>query len=70
MIQCGSGLGFLLEAAKTLGIARPVFGKYLDGDVALQGGVAGAIDLAHPAGAKGTENFITIQPHAWGQRHR
>ena len=51
MIQGGSGLGFLLKAAKALGIARPVLGKYLDRHVALQRRIAGAIYLAHAARA-------------------
>ena len=47
MVQRGSSLGFLLKAAETLVIARPVFGQDFDGYVALQRGVAGTINFAH-----------------------
>ncbi len=70
MVQGGSGLRFLFKAAKTLGVPRPVLGKYLDRHVALQRGVARAIDFTHPAGTQGAENFVAIQFRTWGQWHR
>jgi len=72
MIQGGSGLGFLLKAAKTVGIARPVLGKHFDRHVAFQCGIAGAIDFAHAARAQGRDDLIGIDPgpcrewHLWG----
>jgi hypothetical protein len=62
MIQGSSGLGFLLEAAETLVIARPIFRKDFDRHVALQRGVASAINLAHAARAKGCNYLIRIEP--------
>ncbi len=38
-------------------------------DVALQPPVAGAVDLAHPAGAKRRDDFVRTDPGAWSERH-
>ena len=70
MIQRGGGLGFLLKAMKTLGVARPILGEDLDGDFALQCSVAGTIDLAHSTCAEWAKNLVTIQSRTWGQCHR
>ena len=40
-----------------------------DGDVAIQLGVAGAIDLAHRAGAKGADDFVDAKTRAGLERH-
>ena len=49
---------FLLEALQALGIGRERRGQDLDGDVATEPRVAGAIDLAHPAGADLAEDLV------------
>jgi hypothetical protein len=51
MIQSGHGASFLFEAAEAFTIARERFREDLDGDVAAEARVVGAIDFAHSAGA-------------------
>ena len=51
MIQRGEDFGFALEPREAFGIGGERLGQDLDRDVALQVGVAGAIHLAHAAGA-------------------
>ena len=51
MIERGDGAGFLLEAAQAVGIGGEGSGKNLDGDIASETLIAGAIDLAHSASA-------------------
>ena len=43
---------------KPFGIAGHGFGEHFNGDVAIQFGVARAIDFAHPARADGGEDFV------------
>ena len=40
-------------------------GQHLEGDVALQTGVAGAVDLAHAAGSEETGDLIRPKPGPW-----
>ena len=63
MIQGRDGAGFALEAFGEL------LGGNFDGDVAVQAGIARAVDFAHPAGSDGGENFIRPEAGAGGQRH-
>jgi hypothetical protein len=58
MIKGGSSLGLQLKAAETLRIACPVGGEHLDGHVAFQHGIAGAIDLSHTTGTEGRDDLI------------
>ena len=44
-------------------------GRTFSGDVAVEAGVAGAVDLAHPARAEGREDLVRTQPPTRGQRH-
>jgi len=55
VIERGHGLGFTLEAL------RELFPRDLDRNVAIQTRVAGAIDLAHTAGANGRENLVRAE---------
>jgi hypothetical protein len=40
-----------------------------DGDVAIQLGIAGAVDFAHAAWAKGGEDFVGAEFVTWLERH-
>jgi hypothetical protein len=51
MVQRRCSARFLLEPLQAFTIGRKRRRQDLDGHVAPQPGVAGAIDLAHPAGA-------------------
>ena len=48
---------FLLEAGKALRIERVSVWENLQGDIAAQSGVAGAIDFAHSASAQQFDDF-------------
>jgi hypothetical protein len=47
MIERGSGLGFTLEAAESLGVRRESFGKEFQGDETVKLGVLGLIYNTH-----------------------
>src|SRR5262249_15334255 len=61
MIQRSQHAGFALEAGEALGIARKFLGQYLDGDVAAELCVGGAVDLAHAAGADGGQDLVVAE---------
>ncbi len=46
-------VGLALEPRQAIGIGRELVRQHLDRDVAVQLRVAGAVDLAHAAGAEG-----------------
>ncbi len=52
MIERGERLRFALEARETLGVIGERRRQNLQGHVAAELRVAGAIDLAHPAGSE------------------
>ena len=58
MTQRGRRAGFLLEAREPLGIRGKCWRQDLDGDVAAEPRVAGAIDLAHATFAKLGKDLI------------
>ena len=58
MIQRGSGLRFLDEAAAALRIAGARGGQNLDRDEAVEAGVLGLVDLAHASGAEFFQKLI------------
>jgi hypothetical protein len=58
MVQARDGSGFALEALALIWIDRKVLGKNFDGNGTVEAGVIGFVDLAHPAGAKGREDFV------------
>jgi hypothetical protein len=64
VVECGQRLGFLLEARDAVGIVGERGGKHLDRDVALELGIARAIDLARAAGADRFDNFLLAEVHA------
>lgn len=58
MVQRAGGAGFLLEATDAFGVLGDRGGQDLDRHFAPEAGVAGAIDLAHPAGADERQDLI------------
>ena len=69
MVERGEHLRFALEPREPLGVVGEQLRQDLDRDVAIQPGVARAIDLAHPAGAKGGEDFVRAEASPGGQGH-
>ena len=69
MIQRGEDLRFALEACEPIGIDRERLRKNLDRDVAIQLRIARAIDLAHAAGAEGSDILVNAKASAGGQAH-
>jgi hypothetical protein len=69
MAQSGGGFGLDLEALQSIRFGGDKLGENFDGDVAIQPGIAGAVDLAHTAGAERCENFILAKLGARDQRH-
>ena len=70
MIQRRRGAGFLLEAAKAVGIRRIRGGQDLDRDLASETRVVGEINLAHSATAQQVQDFVGAEQRAGGQGHR
>jgi hypothetical protein len=58
VIQCGSGLGLLREAALAVGIRHLLRRQEFDGHEAIEAHVAGTIDHAHPALADFFQQFV------------
>ena len=69
MVQGAGGLRLLLEAREPGGIVRQRGGNDLDGDLAAEPGVAGAIHLSHAALPKRSDDLVRTEPGAGGQRH-
>jgi len=58
VVQGGGGQCLLLEAAEAVWIERNRGRQHLDGDFALEPGIAGAIHLAHASGPERADDFI------------
>jgi hypothetical protein len=58
VIENGDGFGFSFKALLVNGITRKLSRKNLDRNGAIQPGIAGAVDLAHPASTEGGTDFI------------
>jgi hypothetical protein len=61
MLERGHGTRFPLETCAQIGIVGDCFGKDFDRDRSVEARVAGFVDLAHPARAKGRENLIRAE---------
>ena len=70
VVERRGGLRLLREASQAVGIGRNAGGKDLDGHVAAEGRVAGAVDFAHSAGAEGGHNLAGSESRAGCQGHR
>ena len=69
VIERGEQLGFALESRETVGVAARRLGQDLDGDVATEPRVSGAIDLAHPAGTERCDDFVGAESISRGKGH-
>src|SRR5262245_15078979 len=69
MVQGRGGPGLLLEASSSLRIRRDARGQRLQGDVPAEAGVAGPVDLAHPARSERGDDLIGSDPRAGIERH-
>ncbi len=69
MVERGQDFGFALETGQPLGVVHEGVGQDLQGDIAVQLGVAGLIDFAHAAGANGGDDFIDAERGAGFERH-
>ena len=69
VVQCGRGLGLLLEAAHEVGLVGERLGQNLQRDVALQSRIASPIHLAHAAAANQLDDFIDADASARRKGH-
>jgi hypothetical protein len=69
LIERGERFGLPLEPRHTFGIIRKRLGEDLDGHVAIDLRIAGAVDLTHPAGPTGRLDLICADPRARRQAH-
>ena len=61
VVQAGDGLRFALEAGAAVRVGADLGREDLDGDGAVEAGVAGLVDLAHAAGADGGEDLVRAE---------
>ena len=69
MIERSEHVGLARESGQALGVARKSLGKHLEGDLALEAGVARAPDLAHASGPERSENLIRPEPRSGCDAH-
>src|SRR4029453_18612716 len=60
VVQAGRGLGLAPEALHELLVVGEAPVEHLDGDLASQVGVLGAVDVRHPSGADPTEHAVAL----------
>ena len=65
----GDRLRLRLEAGQRVGVLEEVLGQHLDRHVALEPGVAGAVDLPHPAGAEWADDLVRAEAMAGLEAH-
>jgi hypothetical protein len=69
MVQRRQRFRFALEPREPLGIRREYLRQDLDRDLAVEPGVTGAVDLAHPTGTEQREDFVRAEATARFERH-
>ena len=69
VVQRRSRARLFLEALDPLGVRSDRRGQHLEGDVASEPCVTGAIDLAHPAGSESGDDLERSQARARRKRH-
>ena len=70
VIQGGDRAGLALEPLLQIGIGGDVLGEHLDGDGAVQPGVASLVDLALATRAEGGLDLVGTEGCAWREGHR
>ena len=66
VVQRRDGSGFAIEPLAQIGIGGDVRGQDLDGDRAIEAGIARLVDLAHAAGANCAYDLIRPETRAGG----
>ena len=69
MIQRRQELGFALEPRETICVAREFFRKDFNGNVAIELGVARAVDLAHTTFTDGLQDLVVREFLTSFERH-
>ncbi len=70
MIERREHLCFAAKPREPIGIAGQQVRQHLQRDLAVQFRIAGAVDLAHAAGADGGNNLVWAQPGPGSKRHK
>ena len=70
MVERREHLGLALEAGEPLGIGGEGLGQHLDGDLAAEPGVGGALDLAHAPRAERSGISEATEAHARHETQR
>ena len=69
MVESAEDAGFLFKTRETVGVGGYRLGEDLDGDGALEAGVAREIDFTLTAGAQGRDDFVGTEPGGVGEGH-
>ena len=69
MVERGQRLGFALEARDAFGVGGERLWQHLDGDLAIELGIARAIDLTHPAHAKQRADLVRAEASTCSESH-
>jgi hypothetical protein len=69
MVQRSDGSGFMVEARAPLGVGNEEIGEDFQRNVATEPAVAGAIDLAHAAGANGSKHVVLADARTNSEGH-
>lgn len=69
MAQAGDGLRLALEPGAAVRVGADLGREDLDGEVAVQAGVAGLVDLTHAASADGGLDLVRPEARSRGERH-
>jgi hypothetical protein len=69
MIQFGSGAGLMHKPAPAIVITHAIGRQNLDRDLTVQPWIAGAVHLAHPAGAERAQNLVRSEASARSEGH-
>ncbi len=69
VVEGGDGAGLALETGEALRVVGEVRGQHLEGDLAPELRVDGAIDLAHAARAERGDDLVVTETGARGEGH-
>jgi hypothetical protein len=70
VIELAGRARLLLEAVHAVRVGREGLGDQFDGDIPTEARIAGAVDLAHPAGPEPADDLVRADPGADGDGHR
>src|SRR5271170_6431687 len=70
MAKGGDGAGFALEAGLDVWGRGGVRAKDFNGDIPIEAGVAGAVDLAHAADSERGLDLVGAEAGVWREGHR